>query len=84
LSDFYSLRIDRGYLGIDEAVSRNQVTVSNAEHYVYSNSNAENVRLFLNDLFFDVPGPVRRSDRKPIGSPVNARHPAHPKADSAK
>ncbi len=70
-SDSYPLRVGRGSLGIDEAVMLNQVMVSNAERYVYANSNDEKVRLFLNDLFFGLSGPVRRSDRKPIGSPVN-------------
>lgn len=72
MNDYYPLRINRGNLGIEQAVTMNQVTVSNAEHYVYSDSNAENVKMFLDDLFFGKPGPVRRSDRMPIGSPVRA------------
>jgi hypothetical protein len=71
-SDFYPLRVDSGWLGIDQAVMLNQVTVSNADQYVYANSHDEKVLLFLNDLFFGLSGPVRRFDRKPIGSPVDA------------
>jgi hypothetical protein len=62
----YSLTVNRGDVGIDGAVRLNQITVSNAEHYVFSSSDAENVRLFLRDLFFGLPGPVRRFDRKPL------------------
>jgi hypothetical protein len=72
MSDFYPLQINRGNLGIDQIVTLNQITVSNAEHHVYSNSNAENVKVFLDDLFFGQPAPVRRSDRMPIGSPMRA------------
>jgi len=68
--DFYPLRLKSGWLGIDQSVMLNQVAVSNAEKYVYANSNDENVQLFLNELFFGLSGPVRRFDRKPIGSPV--------------
>lgn len=70
-SDFYPLRVDTCALGINEAVMLNQVMVSNAARYVYSNNNDDNVRLFLKDQFFGRSGPVRRSDRKPIGSPVH-------------
>jgi hypothetical protein len=69
-SDFYALRLHSGWLGIDQAVMLNQVVVSNAEQYVYANSNDEKVRLLLDDLFFGLSGPVRRFDRKPIGSPI--------------
>lgn len=74
-SDFYPLRVDSGWLGIDQAVMLNQVTVSNAERYVYANSSDEKVRLFLNDLFFGHAGPVRRFDRKPIGSAIDPEAP---------
>jgi hypothetical protein len=73
MSDYYPLRINRGNLGIDQAVTMNHVIVSNAEHYVYSDSHAQNVKMFLDDLFFGRPGPVRRSDRMPIGDPVRNR-----------
>ncbi len=32
----------------------------------------EKVLLFLTDLFFGRQGPVRRFDRKPVGSPVHS------------
>jgi len=70
-SDTYPLRIETGRLSIGQAVMLNQVTVSNAHRYVYSNSADDNVRLFLKDQFFGLSGLVRRSDRKPIGSLVD-------------
>lgn len=70
-SDRHQLFIRAGRLGIDETVRLNQVTVANAERYVYANSRDEKVLLFLKDLFFGGPGPVRRFDRKPVGSPVD-------------
>ncbi len=66
-SDRHQLVIRTGQLGIDEAVRLNQITVANAERYVYD----EKVLLFLKDLFFGRPGPVRRFDRRPVGSPVD-------------
>jgi Protein of unknown function (DUF4238) len=75
-TDFYPLSIDTGWLGIDQAATMNQLTVSNAERYVYANSDDENVRLFLRDLFFGLRGPVRRFDGRPIGSPIDAEAPA--------
>ena len=69
-TDFYPLRIDRGWLDIEQVVKFNQVTVSNAERYVYADRNQDNVRRFLENLFFGRSGPVRRSDRKPIGSEI--------------
>ena len=71
-SDFYPLQVSSDVLGIDEVVMLNQVTVANAESYVYANRNDEKVQLFLTDLFFGRSGPVRRFDRKPIGSPVDS------------
>ena len=70
-SAFYPLQVNTGWLGIDHAVILNQVVVSNAERYVYANSDDDKVRLFLNDFFFGLSGPVRRLDRKPIGSPLD-------------
>lgn len=67
-TDFHPLRIDSGLLGIEMAVRMNQLTVSYAERYVYANSSQENVLLFIRETFFGLRGPVRRSDRRPIGS----------------
>ena len=70
-TDVHPLMIGRAHFGIEEAVRVNQVTVSNAERYVYANGNDQKVHLFLNDLFFGRPGPVRRFDRRPIGSRID-------------
>jgi hypothetical protein len=73
-NDFHQLRVRcKAVAGIAEVVKFNQLTVSNAERYVYADSSQDNVRLFLDDLFFGRSGPVRRSDRKPIGTPVEAK-----------
>ena len=73
-NDFHQLRVRcKAVAGIAEVVKFNQLTVSNAERYVYADSSQGNVRLFLDDLFFGRSGPVRRSDRKPIGTPVEAK-----------
>ena len=71
-SAFCPLRVNTVTLGIGiEQVNKlNQVMVSNAERFVYANTNDEGVRLFLKECFFGLSGPVRRFDRKPIGSPA--------------
>ena len=69
-TDVHPLSVTHDSLGIDQTDRLNQVTVSNADRYVYSNSNAEDVRLFLSTLFFDKSGPVRRNDHQPIGSAI--------------
>jgi hypothetical protein len=70
-SESYSLRIDWGWLAIEQAVRVNQLTASNADRYVYTSSNDERVRLFLDEHFAGLAGPARRFDGKPIGSPVD-------------
>jgi hypothetical protein len=70
-SDFYPLQVDTGWLGIDQVVILNQVEVANAERYVYASTDDDKLRLFLKDLFFGASRPVRRIDRKSIGSPVD-------------
>ncbi len=72
INDIHPLKIARGGLGIEGTKKLNQITVSNAERYVYGHSNDEKVLLFLRELFFRRPGPVRRFDRNPIGSEIEA------------
>ena len=74
-TDRHFLKIARGALGIEEAVTLNQITVSNAERYVYGHSNDEKVLLFLRELFYGRSGPVRRFDGKTIGSEIEAELP---------
>jgi hypothetical protein len=66
--DIYPLDIDEGWLGIEQVVRLNQITVANAERYVYADRNDEKVLLLLNDLFFGQSEPVRRFDRQ--GAPL--------------
>jgi hypothetical protein len=69
-TDQYELRCHSSGLEDDGVEMLNLVTVTNAEKYVYSNTASEQVRRFLERVFFGRRGPVRRFDRRPIGSPV--------------
>ena len=69
-TDFHPLHIDEGWLDIDQTVRLNQVTVANAQRYIYAHSRDEKVMLLLTDFFFGRQEPVRRFDRKPVGSPI--------------
>ncbi len=74
--DHYPLTVDVGSVDAFMAARLNRVTVSNAHEYVYSNRIDSNGEQLLRRWFFGSMAPVRRSDRKPIGTPFE-----HPEAD---
>jgi hypothetical protein len=72
----YELSIRAADLSLLGVVRHNQVTVSNADKYCYASCNDERLHRFMLDQFIHRPAPVRRFDRRPIGSPpgLNQRH----------
>jgi hypothetical protein len=67
--DLFDLSIQKGVLTAEGVWIHNRVTIAFAENYVYANGNDDRLRLFLKEHFIGQPGPVRRSDRRPFGSP---------------
>jgi hypothetical protein len=65
----YDLSVMSADLEVEGVVMHNQVTVSNAENYVYTSCNEDRLQAFMRDCFISRPAPVRRDDRQPIGSP---------------
>lgn len=65
----YELSIRAADLSLLDVIQHNQVTVSNADKYAYASWNDERLRRFMQDQFTHRAAPVRRFDRKPIGSP---------------
>lgn len=67
----YDLSIESSELRLLDVLRHNQVTISNAERYAYTNTNDDRMREFLKEQFIHRSAPVRRFDLRPIGSPVS-------------
>ena len=70
-TDLYRMQVSRGRLELVQALRSNLLVATNAHRFVYANNNDLRLQLFLKEHFIGQPGPVRRSDRKPIGSPID-------------
>lgn len=76
-SDVYEILLRYEDLDIDTVVRFNQIVVANADRYAYASTDASNVLMFMTDVFLGQPQPVRRFDRKPIGSPTRREGKPH-------
>jgi hypothetical protein len=66
----YDLSIQSAELALIDVLRHNQVTLSNAERYAYTNTKDERLHEFVKEQFIHRPAPLRRFDLKPIGTPV--------------
>jgi hypothetical protein len=68
----YELSIRAAELTLLGVVRRNLVTAANADEYAYASCKDEWLSRFMQEQFVRRPVPVRRVDRKPIGSSPTA------------
>ena len=66
----FDLNIVTGALNTGQIKQANLLTVANADRCIYSNYKDDELRRFLQRRFIGQPGPVRRRDHRPFGSPA--------------
>ena len=66
--EFMNLNVWRHKLDAADVKKLNVVFASNADKYIYANSQSARLRRFLSSRFVHSQAPVRRRDRRPVGS----------------